>query len=557
MKSFATLWLISLLLGIAGTAMAENAPRLTVQLRWLDQAQFAGFYVADKKGYFAEEGIEVQTLPGGPEHDNVAELQAGKVDVVVTTYAQALQNAASPAPIVNIAQLFTEPSLMLICQVGSGIEALQDVVGKTVAVGRPADHLVVDQMLKTVATHQPAVRYVDRGVSAEPLFDGMADCITGEVYNEYRQVIDARGGAEDFVVFRPKDFAVHSLEDGLYVLRSRLNNAEFVDQLARLLKGLRRGWEDARAHPRGAVDITLLKAPTLNRIEQASQLEAVNDLLPDKDLLFLDPAKAIAAKASSAAMPPWTHAVWNRMQELDGNPETFHRSTLYLAAQAEKSPWFIAVLMFGFCAFALAATIDSVNHGYDLWGRLVIALVSVMGGGILRDLILAPSRLPFSFLQDPSVPLTIVAVVIAYTLLLVVVPNVGSTALLRTIRRYSEAVGFGIISVYGAVVCVLAGTAWYWAPLAAAMTVAGGGIMRDIIVNREPRNFRGAIFEEVGVLAGLLVVAGLLVANRFEHSAWLVYAVLAFVVVFTAGLQFFIQLYQIRYPRWLAQPEPT
>ncbi|MEY4376200.1 MAG: hypothetical protein RJB26_750, partial [Pseudomonadota bacterium] len=528
------------------------------QLEWIHQAQFAGFYVADKKRYFSDQRLEVVTLPGAPGQEAVESLYDGKADVVVDTYAAAARFARHSDPIINIGQIFTAPSLRLICRVESGISELRDVVGRTVAAGRPEDRLVVERMLRAAAGPHATVRFVERGASVAPLIKGQADCITGEIYNEYRHVFDRQERADDFTVFKPDDFGVVSLEDGLYVRQSRLSDPQFVERLAHLLKGLRRGWEDARAHPNGALDIVLLKNPTLDRMDQAAMLEAVTDLLPTKDLLYLDPGsaeRAMGNAGASASVPLWTHAVWNRMLELDGKSETFHRSTLYLAAQAEKSSWFFAVLMFGFCIYTLAATIDAVSHGYDLWGRLILSLVAVMGGGILRDLIVARNRLPFAFLEDPTVPLSILAVVVGYSLLLAVFPKIGSNRLLPVIRRYSEAVGFGIVTVYGALVCILAGSRWYWAPFAAALTIAGGGIMRDVISNREPRNFRGAIFEELGVVAGLLVVAALLVANYFEHSAWLVYGMLAFVAAFTAMLQLLINRYQIRYPRWLAQPE--
>lgn len=205
----------------------------------------------------------------------------------------------------------------------------------------------------------------------------------------------------------------------------------------------------------------------------------------------------------------------------------------------------------------LAVTLDAVAQGYDLWGRLVIALVSVMSGGILRDLVLARNRLPFTFLEDPTVPVAITCVVIAYSLLLIGWPDAGRTRTWITIRRYAEAVGFAIVTVYGALACILAGTKWYWAPFGAAMTIAGGGIIRDIIVNREPRNFRGAIFEEIGVISGLLVVVGLIIANQFEHSAWVVHTVLALTVVIITVVRLLVLKYDLRYPRWLAQPAPS
>jgi uncharacterized membrane protein YeiH len=103
--------------------------------------------------------------------------------------------------------------------------------------------------------------------------------------------------------------------------------------------------------------------------------------------------------------------------------------------------------------------------------------------------------------------------------------------------------------------CILSGSDWYWAPASAALTVAGGGIMRDIIINREPRNFRGAIYEEVAVVSGLLVVAGFVLSNRFEHNTRIVHAVLIVTAVVIAALRLLIDKHKIKYPHWLAQPQ--
>ncbi|MEY4377053.1 MAG: hypothetical protein RJB26_1603, partial [Pseudomonadota bacterium] len=278
-----------LVLGSPNAAAVESLPKLRVQLEWIHQAQFAGFYVADKKRYFSDQRLEVVTLQGAPGQEAVEALYDGKADVVVDTFTAATRFPGRPDPIINIGQIFTAPSVRLICRVESGITELRDVVGRMVATGRPEDRLVVERMLRAVAGPRASVRFVERGVSVAPLIKGQVDCITGEIYNEYRHVFDRQERADDFTVFKPDDFGVVSLEDGLYVRESRLNDPQFVERLAHLLKGLRRGWEDARAHPNGALDIVLLKNPTLERMDQAAMLEAVTDLLPAGDMLYLDP----------------------------------------------------------------------------------------------------------------------------------------------------------------------------------------------------------------------------------------------------------------------------
>jgi uncharacterized membrane protein YeiH/ABC-type nitrate/sulfonate/bicarbonate transport system substrate-binding protein len=551
-----THWMLGFLsmacLSIACEAAGKTS--LRVQLKWIDQAQFSGFYVAEKKGYFAEEGLEVETLAGGPGIDPLASLRAGKSDVVVATYTRARMVAGEADPIVNVAQILEQSPLRLMCLRARGIDRLQDVAGKSVAISVEQDRGVVDEMLAAAGAATRPHYQLRPDYDVNLLLQGKVDCLVGELYSEYRKLLRAGQTTDAIAVFKPADVGVQNLEDGLYVPRSRLDDPEFVDHLAHLVRALRRGWEDVRKYPAEALDITLRKNPAIDRTEQTEMLESILTLLKERDLLYFDPERVHTT--TQQASPLWTHAVWNRALELEGRAETFSRATLFQAGLDEKSPLFALLLMFGFCAFALAATLDAVSQGYDLWGRLVIALVSVMGGGILRDLILARNRLPFSFLENPSVPIAITTVVIAYSLLLIVWPEAGRTRGWIVIRRHAEAVGFAIVTVYGALACILAGTHWYWAPFGAAMTIAGGGIIRDIIVNREPRNFRGAIFEEIAVLSGLLVVIGLVVANRFEHAPWVVHAVLAGTVVVITVIRLMVVKYDLRYPRWLAQPAP-
>jgi NitT/TauT family transport system substrate-binding protein len=530
---------------------ADNGT-LRVQLKWVDQAQFAGFYVAEKKGHFADEGIQVVTLEGGPGIDPLTSLRAGLSDVAISTYSRARLEYAASDPIINVAQILQGPPLLLACRRDRGIDRFQDISGKVVFSIFEQDRGVLMEMVNGSGIETAPQVQVDPSYDVDHLIRGDADCMTITVHNEYRTLLKAGFSAQNLAVFRPNDFGAPDVEDGLYVLRSRLNDAKFVERLARLVRGLQRGWQDVRDYPAEAVDITLKKNPTLDRTDQQEMLESITSLLGTGELLYFEPARVESYEWPAA--PPWTHVVWNRALKLAGKDEVFRRAMLFQVGLDEKSHVFSTILLFGFCAFALAATLDAVALGYDLWGRTMIALVSVMGGGIMRDLILTRNRLPFSFLEDPSVPIAITTVALAFSLLLIIHPDAGRSQRWLALRRHSEALGFSIITVHGALACILSGAAWYWAPFGAAMTVAGGGLLRDIIVNREPRNFRGAIYEEIAILSGLLLILGLIVANHFEHSRWMIHAVLAATIVTITITRLLVVKYNPRYPTWLAQP---
>ena len=118
---------------IAGAAQA--AEDLTLQLKWVTQAQFAGYYVAKDKGFYDEEDLNVNIKPGGPDIAPTQVLAGGGADVTVEWMPAALAAREKGLPIVNIAQPFKKSGMMLTCLKESGItDPKTDFKGKTLGV---------------------------------------------------------------------------------------------------------------------------------------------------------------------------------------------------------------------------------------------------------------------------------------------------------------------------------------------------------------------------------------------------------------------------------------
>ena len=537
----------------AGPALAAPAPApLRVQLFWVDQAEFAGVYVADRMGYFDAEGLAVTTRPGGPGVSPLDMLRTGAADIAVSNLVSTrLRSAGGPA-IVNVAQIFSGTSLMLICRRADGISRLEDVAGKTIGVANWGDADIVRQMLLQKGVDLRTTVFIPRGGDGTELLEHRANCISGMSYNEYRKVLEGGTSAHELSVFKPADVGIRAPEDGLYVLRARLDDPAFVDRLAHFVVALKRGWDYSREHPAGAVAITMQKSPSLDERDQARMLEILLPAISRKNFGYfpIEDENGLHLEKIPGYDPyMWTHVVWNIVAKLEGVESTFNVSSIYYAEKTQGEFLFKIVLMIGFASFGAAALLDAMNTGYDFWGCLLITLISVMGGGILRDLILARGRLPFTFLQDPSVPAMLTMLALVMAVIKARAPQFDRTPIWLAVRRYTEAIGFGIISVYGALVCILAGTPWFWAPASAAMTVAGGGILRDIVMNREPRNFSGNIFEELAVFSGLIIVLGFSISNNFEQSPLAVHIVIGFCALMISAIRFFIAKYAIDYPK--------
>src|ERR1019366_3465824 len=124
---------------IATTALlaagaAQAADKVTLQLKWVTQAQFAGYYVAKDKGLYKEEGLDVTIKPGGPDVAPEQVLAGGGADVVVDWMPAALAAREKGAAMVNIAQPFKHSGLELTCRADTGIKTPADLKGRTLGV---------------------------------------------------------------------------------------------------------------------------------------------------------------------------------------------------------------------------------------------------------------------------------------------------------------------------------------------------------------------------------------------------------------------------------------
>src|SRR5262245_19510727 len=127
-----TLVIVSAALCVAICGSAQAAASLVLQLKWLADAQSAGFFVAQAKGLYRQAGLDVTILPGGPDITPSEVLVSGKADVAVDWMPSALAVRDKGGPIVNIAQVFQHSGLQLACRRDSGIRRPADFRGKKI-----------------------------------------------------------------------------------------------------------------------------------------------------------------------------------------------------------------------------------------------------------------------------------------------------------------------------------------------------------------------------------------------------------------------------------------
>jgi NitT/TauT family transport system substrate-binding protein len=246
---------------VAFACSAHAADKLTLQLKWVPQAQFAGYYVALAKGFYKDAGLDVTIRPGGPDISPEQVLAGGGADVIVDWMPGALAAREKGVKLVNIAQIFARSGMMLTCRKDSGVTTPQDLKGKTLGVwfsGNEFPFLAWMQRLGYKVSGSDAdVRVLKQGFNVDPLLQKQAACISTMTYNEYGQVLDAGLKPDQLAVFGYEEQGVAMLEDGLYALESKIADATTRDRLARFVKATLQGWDYALAHQDEAVKIVL------------------------------------------------------------------------------------------------------------------------------------------------------------------------------------------------------------------------------------------------------------------------------------------------------------
>ena len=320
----------------AGLAFAAHAAdKVTIQLKWVTQAQFAGYYVAQDKGYYSADGLDVTIKPGGPDIATPQVIAGGGADVIVDWMPSALASREKGVALVNIAQIFNRSGMMLTCRKDSGIRSPSDFRGKTLGVwfyGNEYPFLSwMSQLGIPTSGGSNGVTVLKQGFNVDPIFQKQAHCVSTMTYNEYWQVVDGGLSPSELVVYKYEDQGVATLEDGLYVLEKNLSNSAFVNKMARFLRASIKGWEFAANNPDTAADIVLENDDTGAQTEkhQRRMMREINKLIvgfysKGQGVGYLKPSdyeRTVNVLLASDSDPvitkkprgAWSHKIWNAM----------------------------------------------------------------------------------------------------------------------------------------------------------------------------------------------------------------------------------------------------
>ncbi len=314
-----------LALGLVSVS-AMAADQVTLQLKWVTQAQFAGYFVAKDKGFYKDENLDVTIKPGGPDVAPPQVIAGGGADVIIDWMPSALASREKGLPLVNIAQPFKRSGMMLTCRKDSGVKTPQDFPGRTLGVwfyGNEYPFLSwMGRLNIPTDGSNGGVTVLKQGFNVDPILQKQADCVSTMTYNEYWQIIDAGLDADELVTFKYEDQGVATLEDGLYVLEKNLADPAFVDKMARFVRASMKGWAWARENSDAAADIVLENDETGAQTEnhQRRMMGEINKLTAGGGKLDeADYERTVATLMSGGSDPviskapfgAWSHAVWD------------------------------------------------------------------------------------------------------------------------------------------------------------------------------------------------------------------------------------------------------
>jgi ABC-type nitrate/sulfonate/bicarbonate transport system substrate-binding protein/uncharacterized membrane protein YeiH len=555
-----TIALVLACYGASTAAPAQELPTVQLQLHWQHQAQFAGFYVARELGFYEREGIYVELVPGGPYVEPLSALALGAGDVAIGWLSGALATRQAGADIVNIAQIFKQPAAALVCWKAAGIRRPIDVKGKKIGVWNLGDQYNVTYWLRKNGLRQTDVELVPQNADAVDFKQQRVDCATVMTYNEYITILASGIPPSELFFVRFADEGSGLLEDGLYVRRATLLDRNKRDLLVRFLRASAAGWRYAERNREEAVTITLLYAPLADSARQRRMLDTVLQLIePHQDFGLLsltdfDRSIEIVVSGSenrsaveNAARQFWTHAIWYAAN-LGWRPRhLLTEAVSHSLMKAVDSTWFYVLTLVGTATFALSGFMRAQQRNYDVWGAFMLTMLTPASGGTLRDLLIGGANYPPFIIQQPIYLYVILMVFLIGGVLSRFLPaSAPQSPRFVRIKTLSDAIGAATLAVVGAKVALLAGLAWYWVPISAAITISGGGMLTDIITGREPRTFQGEPYEEIAVMGGLFLLICLLIANRYEHAPWLVWAAILATMVLIFVVRILVVHYKIQ-----------
>jgi NitT/TauT family transport system substrate-binding protein len=237
------------------TPMPPSLEPVSLQLQWVTQAQFAGYYVALDKGWYREEGIDLTIHPGGPDLATVELVASGTHDFGTALLADLSVAIQKGKPVVSIGQIQQANGLLLVSKASSDIEEPKDFAGKRIGVWLGGWEAQFNALVAQEGLAPVDFELVSQGWSMDPFLEGDLDVASAMIYNEYHVVLESGIRPDELNIIDYADYGLDFPGDTLFTSRRMVQDNP--DLCARMLRASLRGWQYAIEHPEETANIVL------------------------------------------------------------------------------------------------------------------------------------------------------------------------------------------------------------------------------------------------------------------------------------------------------------
>ncbi len=281
--------------GTTGSGLAVDIAKCTapagakvkLQLQWVTQSQFAGYFAAVDQGFYSKAGLDVEIVEGGVDIPPQKTLATGAVDFAISWVPKALAEREAGAKVTDIAQVFQRSGTLQVSFKDKNITSAADFKDKKIGNwGFGNEYEIFAALSKAGLDPAKDVTLIQQNFDMNGLLDGSIDAAEAMTYNEYAQVLEAVN-PDTGELYKPEDLNVVSyetegvgmLQDAIWAAQDRLSDPAYCGQAIAFVKASLQGWAYCRDNAQACADIVVAKGSKLGATHQLWQMNEVNKLI--------------------------------------------------------------------------------------------------------------------------------------------------------------------------------------------------------------------------------------------------------------------------------------
>ena len=248
-----------------GAGTTDELTPIKLQLQWVPQGQFAGYFAAQEQGFFEEAGLDVEIIPSGGDIVPQDALANGDVDYAIAWVPKVLGSIEAGANVTNIAQIFQRSGTLQVAWADSGIESVADFEGKKIGSWGFGNEWEIFAAMAEEGLDSSTVEIITQDFNMNAFLSGDIDAAQAMTYNEYAQVLESVNPdtgelytADDLNVISYEDTVGAMLQDAIWADTERLEtDTAYQETTVAFLKAVIKGWVFAAENPEEASQITI------------------------------------------------------------------------------------------------------------------------------------------------------------------------------------------------------------------------------------------------------------------------------------------------------------